>query len=299
MKMFNIGLNLDASLDDLDLFYSTYNHLISDVYFSLPLGKTFYTRRGLIKESEGNEAKLIDALGIIKQHGIRTEVALNTHLHQDEISKSIDYIYKNNIVPDEVVCINESFDVLKEAFPKAEFISSFNNGFSKVDSRFDSVVLGQRFLRDENARHDFINSGFNVVLLLNNGCSFECNPRFCDSSHCTFAYRASLNTHTFDEIYAIQSFFPEELTSLLEHDPFAQTYRLKISNRPLGLTYSEKALRAYSTPVFTSADEMEKDPSNYGLFGALHSLYMKINDYNYQAIMIAKQNMQPLSLTRK
>lgn len=298
MKLFNIGLNLDASLHDLELFYSTYNHLISDVYFSLPLGKTFYTRRGLIKEYEGNEKKLIDALSIIKQYGIRTEVTLNTHLHHDELLKGIEYIYGNNIVPDEVVCINESFDVLKDAFPKAEFISSFNNGFTKIDTRFDSVVLGQRFLRDENARHSFMNSGFKVVLLLNNGCSFECNPRFCDSAHCSSAYRASLNTYTFDEIYAIQSFFPEELASLLEHDPFAQTYRLKISNRPLGLAYSEKVLRAYSTPIFTSAAEMNKDPSNYGLFGALHSLYMRINDYNYQAIMIAKQSMQPLSLNR-
>lgn len=297
MKAFNIGLNLDASLKELDSFFASYAHLISDVYFSLPLGKTFYTRRGLIREYEDNESKLMDAIGMIKQYGIKTEITLNTRLRQDELVKAIDYIYLHNIVPDEIVCLNRSLDMLKEAFPKTEFISSYNNGFSDVDEKFDSVVLGQKFLRDEKARHAFIDKGFQVVLLLNNGCGFDCNPEYCDSAHCSHSYQASLKTHTFDEIYAIQSFFPEELASLLESDPLAHTYKFKISNRPLGIAYSEKALNAYSTPIFTTATEMEKEPSNYALFGALHSLCMRVNDYDYRAIMATKQNLQPLKVS--
>ena len=296
MKLFNIGLNLDASLQELDAFYSSYSHLISDVYFSLPLGKAFYTRRALIKEYEGNEEKLLDAIKILKQHGIRTEITLNTHLNQYELLKAIDYIYEHKIVPDEIVCVNEALDVLKEKFPNTEFISSYNNGYSQIDARFDSVVLGQRYLRDQEARHAVINKGFSVYLLLNNGCSFNCNPQFCDSSHCSFAYQASLSKYTFDEVYAIQSFFPEELVSLLQHDSLGQTYKLKISNRPLGLAYTERALLAYSTPVFTREEEMKKDSTRYALFGALHSLWIRINDYNYQDIMRVKQELPPLKV---
>ena len=125
-KKFNLGLNLDSSLQELEKFFSKNANLISSVYFSLPLGRSYYSRTGLEREYTDHGTYFIDAINIIKRNEMKLEVAFNTELTKRELEQGIEYIYQNDIVPQEIVCMNSSVSILKEAFPEAKLISSFS-----------------------------------------------------------------------------------------------------------------------------------------------------------------------------
>ena len=288
-KRFNLGLNLDASLLELEEFLNRYCEFITSIYFSLPLGLRYYSRTSLEKEYEENRERFFDAQNIIKNKGIKLEVTFNTELHDEELERGIEFILKYNINPQEIVCMNSSVQTLKTAFPKAKMISSYCNGYTDVSEIFDAVVLGQHFLRNEEKRHYWISKGYEIILLLNNGCSFECMHKNCNAQICRALYNASLERHSKDEIYAIQSFFPVELKSLIERDKYSRDYIFKISNRPLGLEYTKKALYAYLNFIEYTEEDFKENPKNYALFGALTELCKRVDSYHYSAIMEAKK----------
>ena len=115
-KRFNLGLNLDASLVELEEFLNRYCEFITSIYFSLPLGLRYYSRTSLEKEYEENRERFFDALNIIKNKGIKLEVTFNTELHDEELERGIEFILKYNINPQEIVCMNSSVQTLKTAF---------------------------------------------------------------------------------------------------------------------------------------------------------------------------------------
>ncbi len=289
IKKFNLGLNLDASLVELEEFLNRYCEFITSIYFSLPLGIRYYSRTSLEKEYAENREHFLDALNIIKNKGIKLEVAFNTELHDEELERGIEFILKYDINPQEIVCMNSSVQTLKTAFPKAKMISSYCNGYTDVAEMFDAVVLGQHFLRSKERRYDWISKGYEVILLLNNGCSFECMHKKCNTQICSALYTKSLEHYSKDEIYAMQSFFPVELKSLIEGDQYSGDYIFKISNRPLGLEYTQKALYAYLNFIEYTEEDFKENPKNYALFGALTELCKRVDSYHYSAIMKAKK----------
>lgn len=290
-KKFNLGLNLDADISELDKFFSQNRDLISSVYFSLPLGAAYYSRTKLREEYAENQDQLLNALNIIRANGIKLEVTFNTELNAAELEQGIEYILKNNIDPEEIVCMNSSVQVLKKAFPKAKLISSFCNGYDNVEDGFHAIVLGQQYLRDESKRREWVDKGYEVILLLNNGCSFECMHKKCNSRVCSALYENSRKQYDEEEIYAIQSFFPTELKVLLERDRASDNYIFKISNRPLGLEYTKKVLDAYSTLAQYTETDFDNNPKKYALFGALTELCRRIDKYHYPRIMEIKRSL--------
>lgn len=293
MKAFSVGLNLDASIEELKSFFVDSADVLYSVYYSLPLGKVFYTRKGLDDEYRNNEEKLLKVIDIIRNAGIKTEIALNTRLDKSQIETAIEYIKHNQIIPDEIACRNYSLPPLKSAFPNSEFISCYNNGTEDVNDAFDSIVLGQRFLRNPQSRQKWVDRGFRLILLLNNGCSFQCDPRYCNSAECQKMYINLRNRYTASQIYAIQSFFPEELRALC-NDPAFFTYRFKLSTRPLGLQYTSQLLKTYAKTVTISEQFFRSDYNNYLLFGALTPLAQHFNEMSFQEIMEYKKKLSPL-----
>lgn len=289
MKKFKIGLNLDADINEMEKFLHDNQQFLHSIYFSLPLGANYYSRKSLAKEYEGNTEKLIIFEKMIKQFDIKTEITFNTNLGQYEINKGIDFILKHDIVPDEIVCLNNNISILKETFHRTKFVSSFCNGVQNILPAYDSVVLGQSFLRNIAARHKIYTQGYSIVLLLNNGCSFSCNHNDCNTNICQSLYLESQKIYTVNEIYALQSFFPEELTMLEKMDKYSREYIYKISNRPLGLKYTKKVLNAYANQINSKQFELDKNREDYALFGALHELCKRIQEYEYNKIIDAKR----------
>lgn len=293
MKVFSVGLNLDAEIDELKAFFVENADILCSVYYSLPLGKSFYTRNGLEAEYKGSDEKLLKIIGIIKETGIRTEVALNTRLSKDQLETAIEYMNRHHMDPDEIVCRNSSFPLLHAAYPKSEFISCYNNGTEEVLDEFNSIVLGQGYLRNPEQRLKWHERGYRIILMLNNGCSFLCDPRYCNQERCRIMYEKTRQKLSISQIYALQSFFPEELRALAQ-DPIFFSYRFKLSTRPFGLKYTRDALRAYAYALSAPKERFFEDCNNYLLFGALTILANNFCNMDYNEIVTYKKGLSPL-----
>ncbi|MBR5228851.1 MAG: hypothetical protein IKV96_03335, partial [Firmicutes bacterium] len=246
-KSFSIGLNLNETIEDYEIFLDEYGGMISSIYFSPLLGRKFYSRTELEDECDKEDSlyKLKKLLDKFRSKGIRSEMAVNTFgLTEDDIDLICRFTTENEIVVDEVVCLAQYGKQLRDLYHRAEIKYSFNN--PKIDrdalAYFDTVVAGKELLRDKAARHELVEAGKEIVLLLNNGCTFACHYPCGDSEFCGKILDKSLKEHNLDYLYAQQSFFPEELKRLLETDEYAYKYRFKISNRPLGLEFTRQEL---------------------------------------------------------
>ena len=292
-KKFSIGLPMDASVSEFESFLSEYSDMLSSVYFSIPLGRRFYSRTELENEYEapGAEDKLLTFLHLLYKYNIRTELTVNTfRLLELDLKRVVQYIYEHNIEINEIVCLKEYGLFFRRCFPDVELKYSFNNTSSDVPSWFDTLVFGKDYLRDINARHRWIDCGKGFVLLLNNGCSFSCHYECRDSRFCGAILNQELKENSLNYLYAIQSFFPWELERLCENDPYADKYRFKISNRPLGMQFTKNVIQYYAYGVDVSA-LLSQSTDNYGYFCVMQQLFVHRNELNYEEIMNIKKNL--------
>lgn len=291
---FSIGLNLDTSFETYSRFIETYHPYLSSIYYSMPWGKKYYSREALEEEltQEHIEEKLSNILNLLKKYQIRRELTFNMKgLTTADIDYAIEQTYAFGIIPEEIVSLKEYGSQLRHAFPDAELKYSFNNtDYEQIPDIFDTVVVGKHFLRDQNARHELIRKGFQLVLLLNNGCSFNCHGFCGDRDFCHSFVKKNLERYTANELYAMQSFFPFELKRLLAEDPCANDYRYKISNRPLGLDYTIKALSSYLSGADVES-LIQEDIINYSLFGVMYTLGLYCNEFDYQKIVRIKKKL--------
>ena len=95
---------------------------------------------------------------------------------------------------------------------------------------------------------------------------------------------------TLNYLYAIQSFVPWELEQLCENDPYADKYRFKISNRPLGMQFTKNVIQYYAYGVDVSV-LISQSTDNYGYFCVMQQLFAHRNEFNYEEIMNIKKNL--------
>lgn len=287
-KRFSIGLCLSEDSQKSVDFFCKYQNWLDSVYFSLPLGKKFYSRTELSREYDaiGANEKLCHLIKVLKEFHIKSEVAINMYgLSEFDIEKAIDYMKSNQIFPDEIVCLDEYGAQLKSAFPTCELKYSFNNP-NPPTAQFDTIVVGKEYLRDEALRHQVIDAGSNLVLLLNNGCSFNCHYPCGDSNFCGAILECNLKKYNIDEIYAVQSFFPFELKKLLDEDPYSPQYRFKLSNRPLGIDFSARVMDSYCQLNHYTEDYLiQSCNENYGLYCVMYELFKRKDELNYDRII--------------
>lgn len=293
-KKFSIGLNLNENEEEIIRFLSDYQEWLSSLYFSLPLGDGFYSRNELALEykATGAEEKLFHIIGALKNYGIRSEVAINIYgLKPDDISRAISYMVDKGLYPDEIVCLDEYGKQLKEAFPNTELKYSFNNP-SAPSVPFDTMVVGKGYIRNKQARHSIIDSGQDLVLLLNNGCSFDCHYPCGDSKFCGSILEKNLKNHDLNYMYALQSFFPSELYRLLNEDDYSSRYRFKLSNRPLGLNFSRRVMESYCClDDKTEKDYIENDIQNFGLYCVMYELYKRREELSIDKVIEIKRKL--------
>lgn len=285
-KRFSVGLCLGEGMENIRAFLERNNKWLNSIYFSLPLGDRFFSRESLAQEYSNNEDKLFAVLDLLVQLGIRREMAINTwNLTQEEIDGAIRYCHNRNFLPEEIVCLRDYGDAFREAFPNAEIKYSVNNPESDgkhITKAFHTLVAGKGLLRDMSARHHFLEQGYGITILLNNGCLSICNTS-CEVIHCHRCFELMINKYGLDYTYALCSFFPSELQAILAYDPHANLYKFKISNRPLGLSYTQQVLDSYLMLKDDFA-AMQEGYRKMALFCTAHPLAIRLQQVNLQNV---------------
>lgn len=292
-KRFSVGLNMENSQEDILTFLEEYKDMLSSIYFSFPLGRKFYSRTELENEYDlpASEKKLMTILTAMKKCHIRSELTVNTYdLQLSDLDRIAEYAQRNGVCPDEIVCLSEYGPHLRELFPNCELKYSFNNTHMDIPSVFDSVVVGKGFLRNKQARHRIVAQGKDLVVLLNNGCTFECHYPCGDGVFCASLLDNNLQKRDINYLYAAQSFFPFELKKMLDTDEFANTYRFKISNRPLGLNFTKKVLELYAS-LADVRQLILQDSIAYGYFCVMEQLFIRRENFDYDKIIEQKNKL--------
>lgn len=291
-KKFSVGLCLNEPISHIDSFLESNQKWLNSVYFSLPLGRNFLSRESLENEYDGNEEKLHLILSILSQKKIRREMAINTwDLTEDDLERAILYCRKYQLYPEEIVCLKEYGEILSKAFPDAEIKYSVNNPESDgsgITDVFHTLVAGKGLLRDIKARHQFLDKGYGMTLLLNNGCLSICNT-VCETIQCHRYFDYFINKNGLDYTYANCSFFPSELKALIMYDKYADYYKFKISNRPLGLEYTQHVLNSY-LELKDNIISVQNDYKNLALFCTVHPLAIRLHDIDLGQVLKLKES---------
>jgi len=298
---FSIGLSLDITLNEYQMMIQMYKEYINSIYFSLPLGDKFHSRRN-ISESFKDKAKIelfYKVLELFMDNDIKLDCVFNTpKLSEEELYYALLYL-KNNIDIDQITCLQKDIKIISEMFPNTEKIFSYNNNLKpqnidSISSLFDTVVLGRQFLRDYKLVRDVYNNGFDIKILVNNGCSFNCGG--CHSNlKCKDVFNNNLKNMSIDELYALQSFYPFELKEFINRVDIPIKY-IKISNRTSGYRYIRRCLDSYIYNMDPSVFIMQ-DSDSYRLWGRQANFNPYLDSLNEDNILEEKLKLLERSRT--
>ncbi|MGL5710495.1 MAG: hypothetical protein ACRCW9_06620 [Cetobacterium sp.] len=244
MRKFSIGLSLtEMSMKDWFLIIDEYHQNISYLYYSPPIED--FSSRDSLMDAYLNPKSFVKEYLILeyaRSKGIKLELAINFENELDfDYLKEVLSISKNLIIPDSIVTYNHYLDTCIKIFGETPYyVLSYNHGFTsidelnEIDSRFDCIVQGNRFLRLKEFTNRCNQLGFETKLLLNNGCSHNCSycvtpQKFIDLDielDCEDVLCNNIQKNGLEETIAKNTIFPHELELLPQHSDY------KISNRP-------------------------------------------------------------------
>jgi len=250
---FNIGLTLYTDLKEFKRFLDDYRQSIGSVFFSLPLGVKHQTRNAITKlyADKKKVAMFWDMLRMLKDADIELELLLNAYtLTGEDVKAAADMLAEHHIDIDAVCPLDNLYEETVRWFPSKTLVYSYNNGirsiedFDRVNSthHYDYFVIGSACIRDNELFRHIKACGKNVILLINNACSFNCG--WCrETGSCMKTFNNNRKTHSVEYLYALQTILPNEL-----HDgtiDLSSIDLLKFSNRTSDLKYTRKGLDSY------------------------------------------------------
>ncbi len=272
-KRFNVGLPLDSDVDSLDAFLCEYDKYIDEVYFSLPLGAKFHSRKIIQKQFEDKRVcdKFPKLLSLYRKHGIKLELVLNTNLLTgSDLQEAREYLDSHGLYPDSVCILEEYAPIIKDYFPNCKYILSYNAGVrsisevDKINGSFDSWVVGSAGIRNNQMLAHINKRGSEVILLINNGCSFNCS--WCkNQASCKPTFDNNRKRRSVEYLYAEQSVLPFELYDGTIDVSLVKTF--KISNRVSNLKYLKNCLDSYMSN--SVVPYVRSNKFNYSLWGRL------------------------------
>ena len=286
-KKFNIGLTLETNLKEFEEFLKKYHNYIHSIFFSPPVSRYFHTRSKVYHMFllPGKKKLFWKMLGMAKEYGIELELLLNTLvLNDDLIKKASSLLDEHDIKVDSVCFLTQYYQSVMNYFPNCKYILSFNNGFrssKEIDQmienyKFDTIVLGSSFIRNNKLFSYLDEKGKEVYLLLNNGCSFNCTTCNNVGTVCSSFFKQNLKTHSVEYLYALQSIFPFEI-----HDGIIDTSCVKcfkISNRSNNLKFVKEAIDSYINNEVSQYVKKNKDAYAYwGRAGYFWKHYKKMD----------------------
>ena len=279
-KKFVIGLCLDESLNNYKNFFEQYSKYIKTIYFNYYSDSRYSSRNKIAKQyqNKGNCILLREVIGLAKKYNILTELCLNTpNLSKDNLDEAISFIKEMDI--DRAVCIDEYIDYLSARLPKLFICRSFNSTLSKytvINKNYSEIVVGKSFLQNINDLKSFLNY-FDLQLLINNGCIFECPGCYSVKNGCGLLFNTLLQEKDLNYLFAFYSFFPKELSRLMgQLDEYKKCISFKINNRTSDLSITSLILDAYMGK-FDYISLIRKNKKYHGLFCMLGHFYTEEN----------------------
>jgi len=279
-KKISIGLSLEMSLDEYIFVFEKYKDYIKSIYFSPPLGEMYHSRKLIATQFEDPiiVEKFYEILKLARKYNIKLDCVLNKpRLEEKYVINSLDAIDKLDV--DQITCLERHADILSKHFPEKKLIYSYNNDFKikkleSIPKEFSTIVVGKYYLRNTELLNKIKSQGFDVKLLVNNGCSYNCEGCAKGTRKCINTFKSNLETKTPEELYALQSFYPNELNNLLNQMQF-EPESIKISNRTDGYQYLDMCLDSYINEI-SPKEFISKNNKNYRLYCRL----APFNDYH-------------------
>lgn len=237
MKKFSIGLSLiNCNKKEWIKIINKYCDSISYIYYS-PNSKGFFSRGFDEKISKIDEKEQYEILNYARLKGIKTELAINTRKDfEEKYLKNFLIKEKEKHNPDYVVTYNHYIDLISDIFTESEFTLSYNEGIfkiedlNKINKKFNTIILGNRWIRNKDIFKETKKLGFKTELLVNNGCSHNCTYCFSKGNNCEFFFNMNLSNFHINVITAINTIFPFEIYEQYEKWNLIDNY--KLSTRP-------------------------------------------------------------------
>ncbi len=297
-KKLSIGLSLEIRIEEYESLFRKYKGYIDSIYFSPPLGERYHSRKEIARQFQDNEEnihKFYEILKRCKEEGIKLDCVLNRpSMTMEEVISATPYVKELGV--SDITCLDRHIDWVSEQFPNARTICSFNSSFSiqdlaTISSKFHTIVVGREFLRRPDLMKQIYENGFQIKLLVNNGCSLNCGGcKRSTTEHCLRVFRENINRYGANYIYALQSFYPEELDNLLKNIDFP-IESIKISNRTSNYRYLEDCLDSY-IQVRETDDYVQKSPYAYRLWARSAGFNPVIKSLDNEEIKQYKKQFQ-------
>lgn len=287
-KKISMGLSLSMSLDEYKMLLEKYGDYLHSIYFSPPIDGKFHSRIEVAEQfkNEENIKKFYKIIELMRNNNILLDCVINRpSISDDDVLSSIDCIKELNV--DQITCLNRHIDIIDTYFPDKQKIFSYNNDFhindlKHITDKFSTIVVGKYLLRNPDMLKEIYDKGFNLKLLVNNGCSFNCKGCRNGSRQCKSTFLNNLENNSLNYLFALQSFYPFELYELLSSIEFP-IESIKISNRTDGYTYLDRCLESYIYNVDTD-NYIKDDIKNYRLWSRLATFYPYFNELDNEEI---------------
>lgn len=256
-KRFSIGLVLDDSLADYRSFLTQYASFIDTIYFSLPLGDRFHGRPQIAQQFKNPEtvSRFWEILRLIPDFGIKIEPVFNTnHLNADDLYQAAELLGKQKIEINKLAITDDLYESAVKFFPRKGLIYSISNygtitkKLAENSHKYNEIVIGRNCIRDIDAYEIVRKRNEDVLLVLNDGCSFTCEGLCSEhgsnaSSYCEQNFKKAVEKSNVEYVYALQSVMPFEIHEQLL--PLNSIRYFKLSTRNSDLAYIRKCLDSY------------------------------------------------------
>lgn len=256
-KKFSIGLVLSNTIKEYESFLKQYSHFIDTMYFSLPLGDRFHGRPQIAQQFKNPAivSRFWEIIRLISDYGIKLEPVFNTnHLNSDDIYRAAELLTSQNIEISKLAIIDNLYDAAIKCFPNKELIYSISNygtitsKLTNCTHKYNEIVIGRSCIRDPAAYALVCDRNEDVLLVLNDGCSFTCEGLCSEygsnaSLYCERNFKNAVMKSDVENVYAMQSIMPFEIHEHLL--PIERIRYFKLSTRNSDLAYIRQCMDSY------------------------------------------------------
>lgn len=294
----SIGLSLEITPEQYQELFKKYQDYLHSLYFSPPLNGKYHSRTKISEQFSNPEniKRFYEILELAKQNGILLDCVLNRPtIREQDVEQALPFI--EQIGADQITCLQKHIDIVASTFPTKEKIYSYNNDLTprdipNISPKFSTVVVAKSFLRDKELLKQIAERGFKLKPLVNNGCSYNCGGCQAGNRQCQATFDRNYEKSGANYLYALQSFYPDEverLLSMMEEEQIPLE-SVKISNRTDGYVYLDNCLTSYIEQRDPSTYTSE-NISNYRLWLRLGAFNSHLTELDQEQIKTFKKRM--------